>query len=237
MTRIYLGLSIFLISIAFNACRHETPEVIIADETTGGGGGGSNCDPGTVYFQEQILPLIQSSCGVPGCHDTDPDDDAEFSLRTYNDLLFNPEEDELIIPGNPEDSDIFDEISDGDMPPDGFDNLSADQILLIRTWINQGALNNSCPDLGCDTLNVTFSGTIFPLLELRCQGCHSGTNPQGSIPMNNYQEIAFLANSGFLVGVTQWQPNFEPMPFTGNQLPQCKQDQIRIWVEAGAPNN
>ncbi len=235
MRKVIVLLSILIALVLLDACKHEVPE--IPESQTGTNPPTEDCDPGTVYFQQQILPLFQSSCGVPGCHDSDPDDEAEFTLRSYNDLLFNPQEDELIIPGNANDGDIMDVITDGEMPPDGYDDLTSDQIQLIRTWINQGALDNSCQNLNCDTNNVTFSQTILPLIENKCQGCHSGSNPQGGIALNNYSEIAFLANTGFLEGVTQWTPGYEPMPFSGNQIPQCNQDQIRIWVEAGAPNN
>ena len=31
--------------------------------------GGIPCDPDTIYFQNDVLPLFQSSCGIAGCHD------------------------------------------------------------------------------------------------------------------------------------------------------------------------
>src|SRR5450759_293871 len=41
----------------------------------------------------------------------------------------------------------------------------------------------------CDTTNVTYSGTIFPILNNSCLGCHSVPATGGSILLSTYAEI------------------------------------------------
>jgi mono/diheme cytochrome c family protein len=157
-------------------------------------------------------------------------------LTTYSSIINTAD----VRAGNPEGSDLYEVLVETDpdkdiMPPPGEGNLSAAQIALIRKWIEQGARNNSCEN--CDTLNVTFSGTIFPLIQNNCAGCHSGANPQGNISLTNYTQINARVQSGQLFGAVNHEAGFTPMPFNQPKLPPCQLDQIRIWIEAGAPNN
>jgi len=49
----------------------------------------------------------------------------------------------VVEPGDPDGSFLMDMITAGDMPPEGEgDKVPEEEIALIRTWIEQGALNN-----------------------------------------------------------------------------------------------
>ncbi len=44
---------------------------------------------------------------------------------------------------------------------------------MIIKWINEGAKNNSCSNLNCDTVNtVTYSAQVDPIIQLYCVKCH-----------------------------------------------------------------
>lgn len=239
MIKSKLFFSVLLVLITIVACKHEVPEPTAELEGANGGGGEGTdppCDPSVVYFEQQILPLIQSSCAVPDCHDSFSGE-PEFAMTSYDLLLNNPEEDELVVPGDPSESDIIDVIVDGEMPPAGYSDISQEQLDLLITWIEQGAPNNSCEDLYCDTTLVTFSGTILPLIENRCQGCHSGSDPQGNLALLNYDDVSTITLNGSFWGAVNHEPPYTSMPYNAEQLPQCNLDQIRIWIEDGAPNN
>jgi mono/diheme cytochrome c family protein len=115
--------------------------------------------------------------------------------------------------------------------------LSSEQLQAIQTWILQNAQNNSCESSGCDTLNITYSGTIRPLIENRCEGCHSGGDPSGELSYENYDGVAQVAADGRLLGAINWDPDYTNMPQNGDQLSQCNIDKIRIWIENGYPND
>jgi hypothetical protein len=120
------------------------------------------------------------------------------------------------------------------MPPPPTSPLSAAQINLIYTWIAQGAQNNACGD--CDTSNVTYSGTIRPLVDQWCVGCHGGIAPSDGIDLTSYSGLYNIAVNGSLIGSTHGQSGYSPMP-QGGQLSDCEKDQLLIWVQDGAPNN
>ena len=94
----------------------------------------------------------------------------------------------------------------------------------------------------CDTTNVTFSGTIFPIINGNCTSCHSGSAPQGNILLEDYATISKQAKipagqAGSLYGAISHDPGNSPMPKNGTQLSDCKIKQVKVWIDAGTPDN
>ena len=191
----------------------------------------STCDPDTAYFQNSILPLVVSSCATTGCHDQDSHKDGVI-LTNYASIIKTGE----IKSGDPNDSEFFETLTDdGDdlMPPPPFDPLNSEQIQLIRTWIEQGAENNSCID-GCDTTTVTFAGQIWPMMESYCTGCHSASAPGGGIVIADITDMVSLAENGSLMGSTRWETGYAKMP-TNQQLSECSIKVLQKWIDDGFP--
>ncbi|MEZ5197024.1 MAG: c-type cytochrome domain-containing protein [Bacteroidales bacterium] len=208
---------------------------------TPGGSGGIPCDPDTVYFQNDILPLLQSSCGISGCHDPLTAED-DVILTSYYFVMQTAD----VVPFEPWESDIVEVINESDpedrMPPPPASPLSQDQKDMIYTWILQGALNNYCEQEDCDSTNVSFSETVFPIIQNSCYGCHSGANPGGGINLTNHSQISAAGaippgNTGSLLGAITWASGNIPMPQNGQQLSECKIAQIRNWINEGMPDN
>jgi len=203
--------------------------------TDPGGGNDHPCDPDSVYFENDILPLIISSCAVSDCHGTtNPQDD--IILVDYASIIENGK----IKPGDPGDSKLFKVINEDEpqdrMPPEPNEPLSPAQIEKVRQWLVQGALNNSC-DVECDTNNVTFSENVWPIIEIKCFGCHSSENPGGGIFLKNYADVVIVANNGKLLGAVNHETGFSNMPKNLPKLPECELATIRIWIEDGVPDN
>ena len=153
-----------------------------------------------------------------------------------------------VSPGNPSRSKIYQMITNAKggrgendiMPPRSRSPLTADQIALIRKWIEEGARNTSCTDNGgggCDTVSVTFAGTIKPIFQNNCVGCHSGSAAPNGVNLTSYAGAKAVAGNGKLAGVIQHSPGFSAMPKGGAKLPDCKVAQILAWINRGAPNN
>ncbi|MCB0806298.1 MAG: hypothetical protein KDC05_10905 [Bacteroidales bacterium] len=213
----------------------------VNDTTFNTGNNGIPCDPDTVYFQNDVLPLLQSSCGIAGCHDAATAEDGVV-LTSYLSVMQTAG----VQPFNPFDSEIYEVITENDpddrMPPPPASALTNDQINLIYTWISQGALNNHCEQMDCDSTNVSFSQEVFPIIQNSCLGCHSGANPNGGISLTNYQQIKNQASispgsSGSLLGAITWATGNSNMPQNGNKLSDCDIGIIRNWIEEGMPNN
>lgn len=226
--------SISLAVVLLESCKHD-PLEFVTPNGNNGGGNNTPCDPDSVYFQNTVLPLLTTNCTMSGCHDAASNQDG-VTLVSYQSVMNSG----IIDPGNASNSDLYEVITETDpdkiMPPPPYAPLSPSQIATLSNWIEQGATNNSC-NSGCDTTNVTYSGSIAPILQSRCTGCHGATNPQGNINLTTYANVAALANAGALYGAVDRQPNYAAMPPSGSKIPQCELDLIRIWIQNGTPNN
>jgi hypothetical protein len=89
----------------------------------------------------------------------------------------------------------------------------------------------------CDTTNVTFIGTIVPILSNNCYSCHSNRTAASygkNIRLENYADIQFKAPS---VAVSIKQTGSYPMPKNGGKIKACSITQFDIWIRNGMPNN
>jgi len=113
----FVALSIFL-SILLS-CRHK------ADIPT---------QP-QVSFSQQVQPIIIANCSYAGCHTAN--NRHPRALVTYSDIM------QGTTPGNAYSSQIYQRITElgsNKMPPDH--NMTENQIIIVYTWIMQGAQNN-----------------------------------------------------------------------------------------------
>jgi len=231
--------------LLFSSCEHEPlppiPVPPLPIDTTGTGGNDTTnqevtCDPNTIYFEQMIRPLLNSNCAVTGCHDPITAED-DVVLSDYQNIIstgevqaFNPFESEIIEV-------LFETDPDDKMPPPGNTPLTTEQRNLLIDWINQGAQNNSCEASVCDTVNVTFSQSVMPIIAENCTGCHSGNNPSGNISLTNYAQISNESTNGKLLDAMKGNPNAVAMPLNSPLLSDCRISIIEIWINNGTPNN
>jgi hypothetical protein len=87
----------------------------------------------------------------------------------------------------------------------------------------------------CDTTNVTYNGTIAPILSSYCTTCHSGSVPSGGISLTSFSAVQTVASSGLLMNALTGN-GVPVMPVSGT-LPACKLSQFQIWIRNGILNN
>lgn len=187
-----------------------------------------------VCFEREVLPILQSNCTQSGCHNSQ-DREKGYDFSTYEGALSAVEAGSyrkselykvLVLPGGGE-----------AMPPKPYNRLSDAQIERIALWIEEGANQTVCPEGTCDTTNATYSGTVKPIIDTYCGGCHSGSSPQGNIDYNTFSGVKTTVNNGSLIGSIEHGLGFSAMPKNGNMLSECNIQKIKTWVAAGAPNN
>lgn len=220
------------------SCKHQIPGI---NDAGGGPGGGTNppasstCSPDSIYFQQQVLPIFVSNCAMAGCHDNISHEEG-LVLTTYQGIMAGG-----IRPGNPGNSKIYKliiETNPGDrMPPPPRNPLPKEQIDLVYKWIVQGAKNNSCVSSACDTVAVTYSASVKPIITTKCQGCHSSSLPGGGIELSTYNGVKATVNNGKLWGSVNFMTGFSAMPKNGTKLSTCELAKIKKWIDVGAPNN
>ncbi len=88
----------------------------------------------------------------------------------------------------------------------------------------------------CDTVNVSYSKTIQPILQGNCYSCHANAFQTVGVNMEGYSNVKRYADATLLVGVTSQLPGYSQMPPPG-PLSDCNKRLIRAWVNQGAKNN
>ena len=234
---VYVIFSLIAGLFILNACRHE---ILNPGNGSGGGGtgGGGNlpptsiCNPDSVYFVNDIMPLISSNCTMSGCHDNITHADG-VNLTTYTKIMG------YVRPGDAANSKLYKVIikTDGDrMPPPPMAPMTTAQKALIQKWINQGAKNNSCIG-SCDTTVFTYSGAVTPIMDNKCAGCHNPSNLGGNIDVSTFAAVRVVALNGKLYGSIAHQTGYSPMPKNAAKLSDCEIRQVQKWIIAASQNN
>jgi len=228
---LFTGIAILIAIFAVAGCQHNTL-IDLTDPTVS-----IDCDSDTVYFQNDIYPLIISNCAnADGCHNGIGGEEEANELTSYETIMSS----DYVDPFDANNSKLIEAITEGGeemMPPYPNEPLTTAQIEMLKTWINQGARNNACEGGDCDTINVTYSGSILNIVQTNCVGCHQGVTPSGGISLTSYSDVASIAANGSFLGSVQFEAGYVAMPYGGNMLPDCKIEQIRIWIENGYPND
>jgi hypothetical protein len=115
-------------------------------------------------------------------------------------------------------------------------------IILILFFVscyydNEEALYPSLSS-ACDTLNVTFTGSIVPMLGSNCMSCHSNSSASSfgnNIRLQDYSDVKTHATA--VAGSIKHTGSYSPMPKNGGMLKQCLIRQFDIWVSDGMLNN
>ncbi|RYD57333.1 MAG: hypothetical protein EOP56_08470 [Sphingobacteriales bacterium] len=201
----------------------------------GGGGGNQNPIDTGVCFKRDILPIFISNCAKSGCHDAASRQDG-FQFTDYNSIVSKE-----FVAGNADATELYEKITEDKpekrMPLFPNPPLTANQIYLIRRWINEGAKNSDCSSGGCDSTNFAYNTAIKPLTEKYCKGCHNAVSLSGGLSFDTYDGIKTVAQNGKLLTAIKHQPGASAMPKGGNKLSDCEIYQVEKWIANGAQNN
>lgn len=198
---------------------------------------GVPCEPGIVYFDRDILPVITANCAYSGCHNAKDRKDGVI-LDSYDNIVKTGR----VVGFNLSKSKLYETITETDkddiMPPSPSLPLTSAQINLVAKWIEQGAKNLSCSDSSspCNTDNVSFTSFVKPALAA-CTNCHRAGNSSGGINLETHSGVSSVGVNGRLVASITWAAGTKAMPPGGTKLPDCTISKIKSWVNAGAPNN
>ena len=91
----------------------------------------------------------------------------------------------------------------------------------------------------CDTSNVTFKGSIAPILSQNCSisGCHDASTKGGGYDYSSYNGVVTTITSGRLLGAINHASGYFPMPQNTAKLSSCDINKITAWVNKGYPND
>ncbi len=89
----------------------------------------------------------------------------------------------------------------------------------------------------CDTMNVTYTADIKPIMDQNCalSGCHDATTKSFGYDLSSYNGSVATANSGRFLGVIRHDAGFIAMPKGMAKLDNCSIQKIAAWINAGTP--
>ena len=220
----------FILFAFLYSCRHDAEDLDLFPE---------------ICFENQVLPVFQSSCAISGCHDR-PGGESNYVFNSYSGII------QAIEPGSPEKSPAYTSLSsiwgENFMPPD--QPLSKENRTIIRLWIQQGARNTSCPDSipPDDSVYVNpracFGRDIFPFIQSNCatSGCHDDITAEEGYSFTSYQGILEAVspgnpgNSKLYESITSNETEDKMPPPPRDPLPGAVIDSIYSWISYGAPD-
>ncbi len=129
-------------------------------------------------FSETIQPLLTDKCGR--CHGQQTQK-AELSLSSASGIRKGGETGDVLVPGKPDESPLYEKIHAGEMPPDQENPLTEAQAELIRRWIEGGA---SLGESTSEKVAVSYHD-VLPIVLLRCTSCHGRQRQEGELDLRS----------------------------------------------------
>jgi mono/diheme cytochrome c family protein len=182
-----------------------------------------------ICFERDILPIFNSKCAMSGCHDAGTAAEG-YDLSNYSKIVGDG-----IVKGKPGKSEIYEEIEDGEMPPKGYTKLSDAEKQMLYDWIADGAKNGINCAVKCDSAVSGFTAVIQPMMTKYCVGCHAYPNASAQVELSGYIGVKNAINQGLLKSMDH--SGYYPMPKGGAKLSDCEINQVRNWIQRGAPND
>ena len=208
-----------------------------------------------VDFNRDIAPIFEKSCIT--CHNANL---AQAKLRLDSEaaVLAGGVSGPVIVPGKSGDSLLVKRIlgtTDSPRMPMGGAALPAEQVQLIRRWIDDGAFTavqaakkpqpaeNATPaDAAPSSL---FAAQVRPILASRCYVCHGPETQQNGLRLDSLAAVLKGSASGRIVMpghsdqsrlMRRLQAQERPlMPYGGPPLSADEIAVIRKWIDLGAP--
>src|SRR5262245_50293596 len=107
-------------------------------------------------------------------------------------------------------------------------NLFRTGLLLLAIALTTSCAKNHAEILSdnggavCDTSNISFAGSVIPILQAHCIGCHNSGFASGGINLDGFENVQPVANNGRLLGAITHSNGFTPMPKDAPKLSSCE---------------
>ena len=188
-----------------------------------------------VSYYKQILPIFQAHC--QGCHQP-AKANGKYVMSSFDALLKGGETGEkAIVPGKPDESHLVEQITPEDgkasMPPDK-PPLAANDIAVIRRWIEQGAKDdtpeNARQRYDMDHPPVYTRPPVISSLDFSPDGAQlavAGFHEVLLVKADGSERLARLVGVAERVESVRFSPDGARLAATGG-LP-CRMGEIQVW--------
>jgi len=223
-------LSIFTMIIMFQNCS------VISPGRDDGSLSASSKSDDAALLERKAMSILSGRC--VSCHNPQIAEGGIENITDINYLLYY----RLVIPGQPEISDLISVIKEGTMPPG--QPLRNDELEALNQWILSGLVDESggvgLPG-GGGVLEARYSSIQTRIFNIRCVSCHSGANPPDGINLTAYAGARAVvtpgnaANSRLMLALRR--PGADFMPRNGTRLSAEELTRMDEWINGGALDN
>lgn len=202
-----------------------------------------------VDFNTQVKPILEAAC--THCHGAEKDK-GDFRLHTKEDLLKGNENGPGLTSGDITKSALYTTLilahdDDMVMPPAKEGVLAANQIEVIKNWIEQGAEWPAGVTLGV-TPRIDFVKHIQPILEQNCVTCHNPDKDKGDWIVSSKKEAFETGDNApnivpfdltksavyHLTTLAEDEDELMPPKKSGGPLKKEEIAMLKGWIEQGA---
>jgi len=197
-------------------------------------------------FEASVLPLLQEKCVK--CHGaTNPK--GELDLASISGLRRGGESGSVIKSGDAQESTLFKKLTSGEMPPDEADALTAEQIDVVRQWIDSGA--KSAHDSGDPSKSddIVTQHDVTPIFLRRCIVCHGSHRQEGGLDLRSRETMLRGGKSGSALVLMDAEHSRLLQRIRAGEMPPADRlveasvkpvaptelDTLTRWISAGAP--
>ena len=181
--------------------------------------------------------ILEDKC--LNCHNTQRAK-AEVDLSTYDSMFgFSEYFSTITGPGMPNQSALYTEVFNGNMPPKT--KLSLEEIDYIRRWIEEGAVYEIQKELPLSQTKATYTNLRVRILENKCLRCHNPEKARADVDLSSYAKV-FDYSEYFSVITEAGNPEGSGIyteVFSGNMPPKIPLEPeevafIKRWILEGA---
>ena len=150
----------------------------------------TQASPKTITFEGNVQPILQANC-VP-CHGQRVKM-KELDLSTFAGIMKGSESGTVVTPGAPQESRLYEMVQKGAMPKGG-KPLAAEQVAILREWIQAGARSRS--QSAESTAEPVTEDDVLPIVLLRCAPCHGPRRQEGGLDLHTRAAMLKGGKSG-----------------------------------------
>ena len=200
-------------------------------------------------FESDIRPIFEANCLT--CHGETLQQNG-LDLRAHESVLKGGEAGPAIRRGSAKESLLFEKVLSGSMPI-GDDNLSTEEIELIRDWIDAGALREG-EEVGSVTnpaggTQATERDVLVAILQARCVVCHGRRTQEGGLDVRTRASLLKGGRSGPAIVPGKPEESLLVKRITAQEMPPPESlraftvrpvtldelEKLRQWIGEGAP--
>ncbi|HEX5034642.1 MAG TPA: DUF1549 domain-containing protein, partial [bacterium] len=169
----------------------------------------------------------------------------ELSLDSRERIEKGGEGGEVLVPGKPDESRLYELVKSGEMPSDKKNPPSKEEVELLRRWIEGGA---KFADPSETAAKVT-EHDVLPILLLRCTACHGRNKQEGGLDLRSRETILKGGKSGPAilpgkplesllvkrVAAEEMPPHKRLIEAAVKPMEPAELEKIKAWIGQGAP--